>query len=315
MTLRTPLRTDKTLAELIEVIPDAALIVNTKGHIVLVNRMLVNMFGYQRRKDMVGQSMNILLPDQVRQHHDQHMRYFFEQGENRPMGKGFKFAGIKANGDTIYVDIMLSHVEFDGKNFAIAFIRDTTSNKIVEDRIRRELERERKLAMTDHLTGLENRRAFVEELEGNIQSLAEHGWQFAVCFIDLDDFKLVNDNLGHQIGDDVLQKVAHILKANCRGSDLVARIGGDEFATIHAGASLQDAMHVLERVRSSIVQELSADKIPVTLSMGLCHCYEQQRHYSVSGILSAADQAMYEAKQQGKNQIKIACVDADLDSQ
>ena len=167
------------------------------------------------------------------------------------------------------------------------------------------------MALTDHLTGLANRRSFVAELESDIQELHEHGWQFAVCFIDLDDFKQINDRFGHETGDKVLQQIGYVVKNGCRGSDLVARIGGDEFATIHPGASLEDALHVLERVRASLMLEFAEQDWPVTVSMGVCFCGDRNEPLDVPNILRAADRAMYEAKNQGKNQIKIARVAAD----
>lgn len=304
------MNTNRTLAELIDVIPDAAMVVNRNSEFVLVNRMLVEMFGYDNKRELIGQSLDILLPEAVRGIHQNHVDRFFERGENRPMGKGFKFVGQRKDGSTIYVEIMLSHVQFDDGQYAIAFVRDTTSLKLTEDKIRRELEHERTLALTDHLTGLANRRAFVEELETDIRELRQHGWQFAVCFIDLDDFKHINDTQGHDVGDNVLQHVASVVKNGCRGSDIVARIGGDEFATIHPGATLDDALHVLERVRERLMHELADHHWPVTLSMGVCYCGNADEAYDVASILRAADQAMYEAKQQGKNQIKIARVAA-----
>lgn len=305
------MRNNRTLTELIQVIPDAALVINRAGVIVLANTMLAKMFGYACYQDLVGKEMDILLPEAARHVHDKHVSAYFAGGKNRPMGKGFKFNGVRQDGSTLYVEIMLSHVDFDGEHFAIAFVRDTTSLKLTEDKIRRELEHERTLALTDHLTGLANRRSFVTELEADIQELQQHGWQFAVCFIDLDDFKQINDRFGHEIGDQVLQQIGYVVKSGCRGSDLVARIGGDEFATIHPGASLEDALHVLERVRASLVQEFAEQDWPVTVSMGVCFCGEWAQGLDVPSILRAADQAMYEAKKQGKNQIKIARVAVD----
>lgn len=304
------MKTHRTIAELLEVIPDAALIINRSSELVLVNSMLVTMFGYQQRRELVGKKLDILLPESSHVTHEKHVAGFFSRAENRPMGKGFEFLGRRNDGTMLHVEIMLSHVEFDGEPFAIAFVRDSTSSKLTEDKIRRELEQERVLALTDHLTGLANRRAFVEELERDIELLRTQERQFAVCFIDLDDFKIINDTYGHEIGDEVLQQVAHVVKASCRASDLVARVGGDEFATIHPGASLEDAMHVLERVRKMLVQEFAEHHWPVTLSMGVCHCGDANLSYDVASILRVADKAMYEAKQKGKNQIKIAHVSA-----
>ncbi|PHR63884.1 MAG: PAS domain S-box protein [Idiomarina sp.] len=302
------MKTNRTIAELLEVIPDAALILNRNNELVLVNTMLSEMFGYSQRRELLGQSLNILLPESVRSHHAKHVEAFFNSAQNRPMGRGFKFIGQRKDGSTIYVEIMLSHVDFDGEHFAIAFVRDATSMQMTEDKIRRELEHERKLAQTDHLTGLANRRAFVEALDNEIHDLKQHGLEFAVCFIDLDDFKKINDTHGHQMGDEVLQQIGHVIATTCRANDLVARIGGDEFATIHVGATLQDAMTALERIRERLVHEFAEHDWPVTLSMGICHCNDANEDYDVATILKAADKAMYEAKNQGKDQIKIAHV-------
>lgn len=299
------MKTDKTLAELIEIIPDAALMIDASGSLVLVNQMLTDMFGYEKEA-LLGQSLDILLPDDIRGKHHHHVGDFFKSARSRPMGQGLRFLGQRQSGEKFYVEIMLSYVRLDEKEYALAFVRDNTFAKQTEDKIRRDLERERHLALTDHLTGLGNRRAFTQELEQDIDELKEHGWQFAVGFIDLDDFKLVNDTYGHEMGDRILQDVATSIRKGCRGTDFVARIGGDEFATIHPGATLQDAVQVLDRVRSSIVTEMEEKHWPVTLSLGVCHCEDPNREYTVATLLRAADQAMYEAKQQGKNQIKIA---------
>src|SRR5690606_36960673 len=301
------MNTDKTLSELIEIIPDAALVVDAAGTIVLVNTLFAEMFGY-RRKELLGAHLDSLLPEAARGAHRGHVGGFFVKGENREMGRGLQFLGQRKSGENFHVDIKLSHVVLDGQPYAIAFVRDATRAKKTEDKIRRELAQERALALTDHLTGLGNRRAFTQELEQDIVELKAYGWQFAVCFIDLDNFKQINDSHGHHIGDQVLQEIANLIRSGCRGSDFVARIGGDEFASIHPGATLEDALHVLERVRGIIVAEMQAKQWPVTLSMGVCHCHQRQGNYSVPQILSAADSAMYEAKQQGKNQIKVAAL-------
>ncbi len=305
MIFRTRTNVNKSIRELLEVIPDAAVIINTSGTIALANHMLTQMFGYKSNTQLIGQSINKLVPSDVRDKHDNHIASFFAAPQTRPMNTGLKLQGERADGSRFFIEIMLSHVELD-QPYAIAFVRDATPNILLEERIRRELENERQLALTDHLTGLQNRRSFVKVLNDEIERLKRDGVEFAVCFIDLDDFKQVNDTLGHAKGDKVLQYISNSLKTNCRGSDFVARIGGDEFATIHPGTNLADALAVLGRVRESIVADLDKQELPVTMSMGVCHCDDAEKVYTVSEILSAADDAMYEAKRRGKNQIQIA---------
>jgi len=298
-------KTTRTVEELLELVPDAGMVVDRDSTLLLVNSELARMFGY-RREQLQGSKLDRLLPAALHTRHQQHVRDFFCTAENRPMGQGFRFLGVRASGEEFHVEIMLSHFELDGDVYAMAFVRDSTALKLTEEKIRRELEQERTLALTDHLTGLGNRRAFTLELEEDLAELKQHGWQFAVCFIDLDDFKLVNDTYGHEFGDQVLQDIARLVRAGCRSTDFVARIGGDEFATIHPNATLEDAMLVLERVRTSIVRELHEQHWPVTLSMGICHCNERDHDYTLREILRAADKAMYLAKREGKNRIEIA---------
>ena len=299
------MKTDKTLSELIEIIPDAALVVDLSGVVVLLNSLLARMFGYDKT-ELLGRPLDHLMPEETRAQHSLHVKHFFANGESRPMGRGLRLLGVRKSGETFPVEIMLSLIHLDDKAYAMAFVRDATQFKLTEEKIRRELEQERTMALTDHLTGLGNRRAFTQELEQDIDELRQFGWQFAICFIDVDNFKHINDNHGHDLGDKVLQEIAGLIRSGCRGTDFVARIGGDEFATIHPGATLDGALHVLERVRANIMADMQAQNWPVTLSMGLCHCDRRDMTYTVSQILSAADRAMYEAKQQGKNQIRIA---------
>lgn len=299
------MKDERDLSELIEIIPDAALVVNKDSKIVLVNRLATTMFGYEHG-ELHGVELEMLMPDELRKIHQKHVSQFFTSEQNRPMGRGFRFLGVRKNSETFHVDIMLSHVRVKDEPYAIAFIRDATQFKQTEDKIRRELESERKQALTDYLTGLANRRAFYQELDDDIAELNEGLHTFTVALIDLDDFKLVNDNFGHDEGDRALQTIANAIKEACRGSDFIARIGGDEFATIHPSASLKDAETILERVRANVLTVTEQHGWQVSLSIGICHCGVYSPHCTVDTILRKADQAMYIGKRQGKNRINSA---------
>lgn len=296
------MKDERDLSELIEIIPDAALVVNKDGKIVLVNCLATNMFGYQNN-ELLGGSLAQLLPESTRKQHEKHVANFFASQQNRLMGRGFRFLGVRKNGDSFHVDIMLSHVEVKKEPYAIAFVRDATQFKKTEEKIRRELENERKQALTDYLTGLANRRAFYQELDDQIAELQAGLHSFSVALIDLDDFKLVNDTYGHDVGDRVLQAVSAAIQEACRGSDLVARIGGDEFATIHPSASLQDAEDIMRRVRSKVLKITKENGWQVSLSIGISHCEHFSDNCTADQILRRADQAMYAGKRQGKNKI------------
>ncbi|RUO55405.1 PAS domain S-box protein [Pseudidiomarina homiensis] len=305
MVFERGMKDERDLSELIEIIPDAALVVNKDGKIVLVNQLAAELFGY-KHAELNGASLAKLLPEGIREQHEKHVLQFFQTQQNRPMGRGFRFLGVRKNGESFHVDIMLSHVQVKHEPYAIAFIRDATQFKQTEDKIRRELESERKQALTDYLTGLANRRAFYQELDEDIAELRAGLHRFSVALIDLDDFKLINDNFGHDEGDRALQAIANAIKETCRGSDFVARIGGDEFATIHPSTTVGDAEVILERVRAKVLEVTRQHGWQVSLSIGICHCERYSEHCTVTELMRVADQAMYVGKRQGKNRINSA---------
>ena len=163
------------------------------------------------------------------------------------------------------------------------------------------------LSSTDPLTGLRNRRSFVGELERRLTRRA--GWRggAALFFVDLDNFKAVNDLHGHQRGDEVLTTVARILRGQTRSSDLLARLGGDEFALFAEDITRQSA---LEKGRALVaaaaeLADLSADaEHPLGLSIGAAYCVPE-RQENADALIDRADQAMYQVKRAGKGGIVI----------
>lgn len=295
----------KTFREFLEIIPDGAIVVDQQGQIVAANVAAAAMFGYSASV-LVGMPLEQLIPHEFRDTHGQHLTHFFKNPGKRSMGNGLRFPALKQNGTEFYVDIMLNQMDVGNELYGVAIVRDYTLQQQAEEKIRRELEFEKRQALTDHLTGVMNRRAFVAQLNDELQKFREYGTPFAVGFIDLDDFKDINDTLGHQYGDEVLQSIARMITACSRHSDHIARIGGDEFATIHPMISADNAVQMMERLRAQLVSEIAAERLPVTLSIGLCQCDDQHPRTSVEEIIDMADKAMYQAKHTGKNAVVLA---------
>ena len=160
----------------------------------------------------------------------------------------------------------------------------------------------REQALTDELTGLLNRRAFVDTLEGEIARANRLGGPLSLLFADLDDFKRINDRLGHPVGDEVLQTFAELLRGELRGIDTAARMGGEEFAVLLPGTELDDAMAVAERIRGRIADralQREAMGTGLTTSIGVVH-YD---FGTPAELLRRADAALYRAKEQGKNRV------------
>lgn len=165
--------------------------------------------------------------------------------------------------------------------------------------LRASLGRERHLARTDALTGLSGRRAFEEQLERDLAYARRHGRPLTLAYMDLDDFKALNDSNGHAEGDALLREVGLTLKSVTRGSDMVARIGGDEFALILPETDHQAAVEILNRLKPALRRSFDARGALVGCSIGTVTFRDVPR--SASAALEAADKLMYDAKREGKN--------------
>ena len=160
-----------------------------------------------------------------------------------------------------------------------------------------------KLAKTDPLTGLSNRRATLDWLDSMMGPSLDIGEPLAVLIFDIDHFKRVNDTYGHQAGDQVIRKVSTTARAQIRAEDLVGRIGGEEFVCILSGVEGGEARVLAERLCASIAEATKRDGPAVTISIGLAMLREGD---SVETLMRRADAALYEAKENGRNQVRRA---------
>ena len=169
---------------------------------------------------------------------------------------------------------------------------------------KRSLERERELARTDYLTGALNGRSFGELAASEINRARRHSHPFTVAFMDVDDFKQVNDRHGHSAGDRLLKAVADSISQTVRAVDSVARLGGDEFAVLMPETGKAAAQVVIRRVRRQLLEAARRQGLPVTFSIGVVTWDTPPA--SVDEMLRAADELMYAAKRLGKGIIRHA---------
>ena len=164
----------------------------------------------------------------------------------------------------------------------------------------------RYLADHDSLTGLLNRRRFRSELDQYVSFTARYGGRGAVMVIDIDGLKEVNDRLGHQAGDNLIRRVSEILRERVRATDLVARLSGDEFAVLMPQTDTAGAMQLGEDLRAQVAEGLAqgAESGEATISVGIT-MFSGSDAVGAEAVLVAADQAMYQAKSEGRNRITL----------
>jgi diguanylate cyclase len=169
---------------------------------------------------------------------------------------------------------------------------------------REHLEEQRQKALVDPLTGLPNRAAWSERLAQEISHWQQHGNTLMLAMLDLDHFKRINDNYGHLAGDKVLKIIASVLRKRLRGTDFIARFGGEEFVLLMPSTALAVGMKLMETLRGSIEAcpfHFKGERVTVTVSIGLT-AFRPGEHSDL--VLKRADQALYRAKHAGRNRVE-----------
>jgi diguanylate cyclase (GGDEF)-like protein/PAS domain S-box-containing protein len=225
-------------------------------------------------------------------------------GEDTPM----TVRARKKDGSVIWIEINTRHVydPVTGQaEEAVVVVRDVTGRKLLEEKLAA-------LAMTDGLTGIANRRAFDEALEREWKRTLRHGTQISLLLLDIDQFKLFNDQYGHQVGDDCLRAVAQAALLAVRATDVVARYGGEELVMILPQVDVAGARETAEKVRLAIeVLRIPHAGNPegggwVTASIGAATALARigGTMRMPEGLLQEADHALYRAKHEGRNRVE-----------
>lgn len=211
--------------------------------------------------------------------------------------------------NAIFGSVWLTVLSFEALLFtiSIAFILLAMAKE------RTEL-RHRTAAMVDPLTGIANRRAFLQDAALLVKRHSSHPRPTAVLLLDLDHFKSINDRFGHAVGDRVLEIFTDAARRSIRASDLLGRLGGEEFASVLYDTSREKAVAVAERIRESFArasQEVDGRPVCATVSIGLVYC--QEAVLDVPELLAQADQALYYAKERGRNRVEVASLEMALE--
>ena len=231
--------------------------------------------------------------------------FVFAVGSIAANSVGVVYAGSSGGGLGFVSEssILIYVLVFAVVALSAALISNSLSKQIQKSlaNLHRQADQMAKLAHTDPLTGLSNRRHLFEQLESEFARAQRYRRPFCLLYIDMDGFKAVNDQFGHLFGDEILRGSARAMQAVLRATDLLARIGGDEFAVLLPETDIEGAEHVAVKLRKSLAAycgQLSPSLPSLTLSVGVGQISEEDD--AIEDILARADKAQYLAKSAGK---------------
>jgi diguanylate cyclase (GGDEF)-like protein/PAS domain S-box-containing protein len=284
--------TEARYQALYENAPDIHCIINTSGEILSINQTGARMLGYEAH-ELVGESAAKVI-------HPEDQRAVFacvEQAFNHPDTKtDIEYRKIRKDGSVLWVHQRASLDPGGGPHRLLVVCRDITDKRYLEEKLAYQ-------ASHDALTNLLNRREFEKRLQQVLTRDAEPDDRHILCFLDLDQFKIINDTCGHIAGDELLRQVAALLKGLMRSRDTLARIGGDEFAVLIEHASLDKTLPFAEKIREAIAGfqfHWRSQRFSIGVSIGVVPI---QLGRSMSDTLNLADMACYTAKKEGRNRV------------
>jgi PAS domain S-box-containing protein len=293
---------------------DGIVLMDSKGRVSFWNNAAENMFGFTAN-EILGQELHpVITPERYHKDFKKGFQGFEKTGGGYFIGKNLELEGRKKDNTEFPVEISFSSLQVKENWYAAGIIRDITDRKELEKRMRI-------MAHYDKLTGLPNRTLFFERFAQFLSLAKRHNYVMAVLYFDLDNFKGINDNFGHDVGDRVLQEAAKRLGADLgefyaveqvhtqapstvalRESDTVARIGGDEFIILLSQISeKKDSIVVAERVIRDLSRSICIDNREFTLGVSVGISEFPHDGETMDTLIKSADISMYRAKDRGGN--------------
>ena len=273
---------------------DAILTVDDKGHIVGWNKSAESLFGYTE-EEILDQSVDILMPSKFREHHNKGIKRVVHGGENHLIGRTVELVGLRKDSSEFPMELSLAKWDANGDLFFSGIIRDITTSNAHKNQLEM-------IAHYDTLTKLPNRVLFADRLKQSMTQSKRRGMKIAVAYLDIDGFKPINDTYGHNFGDRFLIELSERMKSVLRDGDTLARIGGDEFIAVMVDIDgSQDSRPLLDRLLLAASTQVTIDDIIMRVTVSIGVTFYPQEGADADLLIRQADQAMYSAKQAGKN--------------
>jgi diguanylate cyclase (GGDEF)-like protein/PAS domain S-box-containing protein len=283
---------------------DCVIAMDERGRVLEFNPAAEQTFGF-KSSEVVGRELaDLIIPAEQREGHRQGLSNAAHGNEWSLLGRRVETTAVHADGTRLPVELALTRVQVsdDMTSVIYAFLRDISERRRGEEQLTF-------MAYHDPLTGLANRTLAKQQLDHALARARRYGGAAALMFLDLDDFKLVNDRFGHAIGDRLLAAVGERLRDALRDSDVLARQGGDEFLVVLADLK-DDPMQAAENVWSKLIEALglpfviAGHELQISASVGIAVFPEDGA--DTAALLSHADLAMYRAKAAGRSGQRVS---------
>jgi len=288
---------ERKLRALAESAYDAIIMIDAKGRVSFWNDAAEQLFGYTENEVLDRDLHPLISPPEGWEEVDRGMGAFSAQGKGPGVGTIAEVVAMHKDGTRFKAERSIASFRLEGEWYAVATIRDITERKATEAKL---LE----LATTDSLTGLYNRRRFMELCEQEFSRSVRYSRSLAMLMLDIDHFKKVNDEYGHDAGDQVLRSLSEVSTLALRGADILGRLGGEEFGVLLPETDEESAYDVAERLREAIANasiSVNGYSLKVTVSIGISILSPEM--HSIDTLLKGADVALYQAKQTGRNKV------------
>ena len=278
---------------LTETANDAIIMIDSEARVLFWNSGAEHLFGYSADEITGRRVYEMITPIGQRPAASRALAEF-AAGKSELLGKTTELNALRKDGREVAIELSLGGVAIQGAWQAIAIARDITERKRIENQMA-------DMARTDLLTGLPNRRAFIDLLDQSMAAAQRTGAAMAVLYLDLDHFKDINDTLGHPIGDALLTAVANRLRSIVRRGDPLARFGGDEFAIIAAGLhEPTDAAAIAQTVLTALSEPFSVGGGVIRTGASIGIAFHQQGDEAGEALMTQADIALYRSKNDGR---------------
>lgn len=281
---------------------DAMIVIDTAGIICALNPAAETIFGFLRT-ELIGRNVSTLMPDPDSSRHDDYLRAYTKTGEKKIIGKGREVVGKRKDGSLFPMHLSIGELSVGEQKLYVGICHDITVRKEIIEKITY-------MATHDSLTGCVNRNSLHERLRDLILFCQGGEWQLVILFIDLDGFKQINDHYDHDVGDRLLSDLAQRLQKNLSKSDLLARMGGDEFliASIQPrerNAPRRLGQRLLDCLSTPFIIKGIEIRVRASIGISLSPGHSQNSDQ----LINDADIAMYQAKAEGGNCIRFFRLD------